>query len=140
MLVASDLADSLKTEMGFGSSETSAETLGLATAIINEIKGSVFSHAVVTGAAADGAGLLNGSALAGVILGLTPAGLSGKMKIEMNKPSVTAQLLAIASAIVAEVLKAPVNFSQGKIVGTCAAGAVVGSGSNGIVSDRKSVV
>ena len=134
MLVASDFADSLKTAMGFASSETSVETLGLATAIINEIKGATFSHLLVTGAATDGAGLLNGSALAGVIVGLTPPGLSGKMKNEMAKPSITAHLLAIATAIVTEILKAPVNFSPGKITGTCAAGAFVGSGINGIVS------
>lgn len=131
-LVANTFATQLKNAIGFSDQLNSAEIVALATAIINEVKGATFSHATVTGTAPASGPLTLGTAVGGVIVGITPATLLTKLMSEMGVPA-TAQLTGLATAI-ANLILGLVAFSSGNIQGTCAAGVFSGSGISGVIS------
>jgi hypothetical protein len=135
-LDADNFAFALKGAIGFSSIQTTpAEMLGFATAIIDEVKGAKFSHLVVSGTAPATGPLTLGTAMGGIIVGITPATLESRMIVQMNKTHTTTQLSGLATAIATELSKGLVGFAPGLIVGDCAAGAFTGKQStNGIIS------
>jgi hypothetical protein len=139
-MVAPDMADLLKTGLGFGALPTSAETLGMSTAIIAEFALGVVSHApgTVTGTAPGSGGpLIGGAAAGGLIAGMTPASLAANMQTFMGKPLITPELLGMATGMVTHFLLGLVGFST--ITGVCgnsatSPGPLVGEGSGGLIS------
>jgi len=143
-LVASALAEQIKTALGFGSELTSAETLGMAEAIVEEITsmGIVsFAPGGVTGnaPAPSGGPLIDGAASDGIIVGTSGSSLADKLKTKMNKPSITAPLQNMADSISSCINAGKVGFSTGQVTGMCtntptAPGTFTGSASGGLIS------
>lgn len=130
-LVAATFATQLKDAIGFSTLVNSTDMIAFATAIINEVKGSIFSGPV--SGTAPAAGPLTDGAGSGVIVGITPATLLSKFTSEMGRPA-TAQLSGFANAIAVNLAIGVVGFSSGNIQGMCAGGAFTGLGVNGTVS------
>lgn len=140
-MVVADLADELKDGLGFGAKPTSAETTGLSLSIITEFQIALVNHPIVSGVAPSSGGPLTlGAAAGGIITGMTPASLAGNMKSNMGKPSVTAKLLGMATAMTTHFMTGVVNFASGTITGICTNTAVspgpltLGAGAGGIIA------
>jgi len=139
-MVVADLADALKVGLGFGAEPTSSETIGMATAIINELGVGIVAHLIgeITGTAPSPSGptLSDGAATGGLITGMTGASLADKMKTEMGKSSVSSELLDMATEIADHLSTATIEFAAGDITGICAhtptvPGPLVGEGTGG---------
>ena len=142
-LDASAIAQQIKVALNQATQPTSAETLGMAQAIVEEITtmGLVsFLPATVEGTAPPTGGpLLNGKASNGLIVGPLGPHLANLMKSKMNKPSITAQLLSMGNAIANCIILGKVNFAENKVTGLCTntplnPGAFTGGATDGLIS------
>lgn len=139
-MVVSDLADALKSSLGFGALATSSQNTGLAKAIIDEMMAALVNHApgTITGTAPPSGGpLISGAATLGLITGMTPASLAARMIAEMGFASISAEVLQMATAICTHLqTTGTVSFASGNITGSCtntpvSPGALIGEGTAG---------
>lgn len=142
-LVAAALAEQIKIALNQAAQPTSAETIGMAEAIIEEITSNgmvTIPPGMVSGVAPPTGGpLQNGAASNGLIIGTSGSSLAGKLKDKMGKPSVTSQLQNMGTAISDCINAGAVSFSTGNVTGTCtntllSPGAFTGAGTGGLIS------
>ena len=115
--MASDMASAI------GQGAPTMQMIGEATAIISEImtSGTVLNMVgTVMGTAPPSGGPLTlGSASQGTILGVAGASLAASFQSNMGFPSITPQLLQLATGIATHILTGLVSFSPGMIMGVC---------------------
>lgn len=140
-MVSADLADSMRSTMGFPT-PVSAQLTGWATAVVNEIQqnGKVNNASgTVTGTCPPGGSLSSGAASGGVISGLDSSRLASAVASAAGYGSVSSVLSTYCSQIVTHVETGIVTFASGLITGTCSntplsPGPFIGSGSGGLIS------
>jgi hypothetical protein len=137
-MVVSDLADALKSSIGFGALATSSQNTGFAKAVIDEMQAALVNNApgTINGTAPSSGGpLIGGTGINGLITGMTPVSLAARMIAEMGFPSPSAEIIQFATAICAH-LQTVGSVSFTLITGNCtntpvSPGALIGEGSNG---------
>lgn len=138
-LVASDLADNLKSGLGFGAEPQSSQMSGLAQDIVDHLMAGSVSHSPgsVTGDAPPSGGpLLNGAASGGTIT-LSPGDLSSRFASTFGQS--TPEISGMADAISNHLATGLVTFDIGTISGTCTntpstPGVLIGQGVNGYIT------
>jgi hypothetical protein len=139
VMVFSDLAEEIKSALGFDSEPTSAETLGLAQSFTDELQqNGLVSHALVVGTCPPGGPITNAAAQNGLILGVTPATLLTRLITNMKKPGPTPQLQAFAAGFATAITSSLVDIQPGNVIGVCAnspvsPGPFVGSATMGTI-------
>ena len=138
------LAEDIKLAVGQADQKTSDETIGLATAILGELTENGLVNLLppfVTGdAPPTGGPLLQGKAVQGKLVGMTPPSLTSRMQGEMGFPFATPQLTQMASGIVSHFLSsAQIIFKPNGIVGPCTntainPGTLTGAGGGGNIA------
>ncbi len=143
MLVYTDMADFIRTSMGF-SPPTSTQLLGWSNGICTHLitQGLVnIAPGLVTGVCPSGGPLTSGAATNGLIVGLDYTILAPLVVGFSGYPSVSTILLAFCQQNVIHILTlGRVSFASGNITGTCTNTGLSpgplsnGAGTNGVIS------
>lgn len=127
-MVGSDLADFIKSNMGFDQYPMSNQLAGISNDIVNHLKTGTVSNlpGTVTGTAPPTGGLLgsslppvpgpDGAATNGVIV-LVPADLQGRFVATFGQS--TPQILALATTLSSFFITGVADFAKGNITGNC---------------------
>ena len=144
VMVFTDLAEEIKSALGFDSEPTSPETIGMAQSFVEELQqNGIVSHALVVGTCPPGGPLAQGAATNGLIVGVTPATLLPRFITNMKKPGPTPELQAFATGFATAITTAIVDIQPNNVVGTCtntptSPGPMIGSASMGTIMNLDS--
>lgn len=118
-LVASDLAEKIRSDMGYPS-PASGQLEGWADGVITEIKNAVVNHSLVTGTCPPTGGpLQSGTADNGVITGIDSTAMASNIKDAAGYPSISGKLQTFCDEIANHIMTGFVKFDSGGITGTC---------------------
>ena len=121
MLVASAMADAIRSAMGFPT-PVSAQLTGWATGVISEIHNAKVNNiaGTITGVTAPGSPLSAGAGVGGIISAMSPSSMASSVQAAAGYPSVSSQLSTFCAQIVLHIqTMGTVTFAAGHITGTC---------------------
>lgn len=145
-LVVADLASAINTALGPPTDKdgnpiaVTSEMMGYANAVVTTLKAGTFTHAVgtVLGVGAPGAPITGGTALLGIIAGVSAGTWSGILASAFPGATTTATEAGASTGYI--MASGKVNFASGDITGTCTATPLspgilaAGAGSGGLVA------
>lgn len=121
MLVPADLADAIRSQMGFPT-PVSMQLTGWATGVISHLtsQGIVnFLPGTITGDTSPGSSLSNGAGSGGVVSGLSGSAMAPLVASDAGYPNVSSVLQTYCTQICNHVMTGLVNIDSGNVSGTC---------------------